>query len=549
MRYLMKNLIPLVLIILTTTCAFSATIAVVPYRVDQPLEKITGKDYSRLLSLGILLMKNIEVSSPEEVEIAMQQTGVKPEGRISGEDLHALGLKCRADYVLIGTIRKTGGIYQFENVLFSVKSNSVLSRNSNRAKDLYSIVHQEIRDTLINFSEKKTGSSPKGSADIAFVTDMSYAMSGEWPHVREAITDLSASLISRYGIDSRIYIIPYSDKRSFESATIHQNSIKELRERLNSLNPSGTADTKNFLSGLNYALVNIKWRRDALKHIIIINNSKTDSLFLAEKYSADAKRRDIRIHTISGGRTGAEFSDAERLAELTGGLNYSISYHQRVHDRNGGKHEIYMQRGRVFHSLADYTNWRDGILAASGKNPKYVKTPSSMDEIFQPKVNPWPEKLVQVFSDGTGIEVMEKNPVQSNIGNILDSMRGNFFKVSHESFSGKALVSDGRLSMWVKVKDPEVMRRFEMNSEKGFFIKCGFNIRTASNEAYGVDLTPVTAEITSDYITNFVRTSLTDIVKNKDYYTSKGIGKPPIWFVDVKIENTERYDLKPDVRD
>jgi hypothetical protein len=545
----MKRLILLVLVILTATCAFSATIAVVPYRVDQPLEKITGKDYSKLLSLGILLMKNIEVSSPEEVEIAMQQTGVKPEGTISGEDLYTIGLKCRADYVLIGTIRKTQGVYQFENVLFSVKGNSVLSRNSNKARDLYSIVHQEIRDTLINFNEKKNSVSSKGAADIAFITDMSYAMSTEWAQVREEMLNFSASLISRYGIDTRIYIIPYSDKRSFESATVHQNTIKELRERLNSLNPSGTSDTKTLIAGLNYALVNIKWRRDALKNIIIINNSKTDSLFLAEKYSSDAKRRDIRIHTISGGRNGAEFSDAERLAELSGGSNFSISYHQRVHDRNGGKHEIYMQRGRVFHSLADYPGWRNGVLVATGKNPKYVKTPSSLDEIFQQKVNPWPEKLVQVFSDGTGIEVMEKNPVQSNIGEILDSMRGNFFKASQESFSGKALITDGRLSMWVKVKDPNVMQRLEMNSEKGFFIKCGFNIRTASNEAYGVDLTPVAADITSDYITDFVRTSLTDIVKNKEYYTTKGIGKPPIWFVDVKIENTERYDLKPDVRD
>lgn len=545
----MKKLIFLVLILFTVTCGFSATIAVVPYRVDQPLEKISGRDYSKLLSLGILLMKNIEVSSPEEVEIAMNQTGVKPEGTISGEDLHAIGLKCRADYVLIGTIRKTQGLYQFENVFFSVKGNSILSRNSNKARDLYSIVHQEIQDTLVNFSEKKAGPSSKGAADIAFITDMSYAMSTEWAQAGEGIIDFSAAMISRYGIDTRIYLIPYSDKRSFESATVHHNSIRELRERVNSLNPSGTADTKTLISGLNYALVNIKWRRDALKHIILINNSKTDSLFLAEKYSAEAKRREIRIHTISGGRTGSEFTDLERLADLTGGLNYSISYHQRIHDRNGGKHEIFMQRGRVFHSMGDYPGWRDGILSSSGKNPKYVKTPASLDEIFQSKVTPWPEKLVQVFSGSTGIDVMEKNPVQSNIGNILDSIRGNSFKASQESFSGKALISDGRLSMWVKVKDPKVMQRLEMNAEKGFFIKCGFTIRTAPNEAYGVDLTPVTADITSDYITDFVRTSLTDIIKNPGYYTSKGIAKPPIWFIDVKIENTGRYDLKPDVRD
>lgn len=544
----MKKLIFLIMILLTSATAFSATIAVVPYRVDPPLEKITGKDYSRLVSLGIILMKNIEVVSPEEVEIAMQQTGVKPEGTISAEDLQAMGLKCRADYVLIGTIRKTGGMYQFENVLFSVKGNSVLSRNSNKAKDLYSIVHQEIRDTLISISEKKAASS-KGTADIAFVTDMSYSMSTEWGEVRNAIIDFSSALISRYGIDTRVYIIPCSDKRSFESVTVHQNSIRDLKERLNSLAPSGTTDTKTLIASLNYALGNIKWRRDASKQIIIINNSKTESLFLAEKYSSDAKRRDIRVHSISGGRRGSDFSDAERLSELTGGLNYSISYHQRVHDPSGGKHEIYMQRGRVFHSLGEYTAWRDGILASKGKNPKYVRTPSSLDEIYQNRVSPWPEKLAEVFSLGTGIRVMEKNPVQSNIGDILDSMRDNFFKTANGSFSGKALISDGRLSMWVKVKDPAVMRRLEENAEKGFFIRCGFNIRTSQSEAYGVDLTPVTTEISSDYITDFVRTSLTDIVKNRDYYTSKGIGKPPIWFVDVKIENTERYDLKPDVRE
>lgn len=544
----MKKIVLLVLILITYIRAYSATIAVVPYRVDPPLEKIKGGDYSRLVSLGILLLKDIDVVSPAEVDIAMQQLGVKAEGTITGEDLLGIGLKCRADYVLIGTIRKTGGMYQFENVLFSVKGNKVLSRNSNKAKDLYSSIHQEIRDTLITTGDRKTSVS-KGSADIAFVADMSYAMATEWSDARDAIIEFSSAMISRYGIDTRIYFIPYSDKRSFESVTVHQNSIKELRERLNALNPSGTADTKILITAINHALGNIKWRSDALKQIIIINNSKTESLFLAEKYASDARRRDIKIHTISGGRSGADYSDAERLAELTNGMNYSISYHQRVHDPAGNRHEIYMQRGRVFHSLADYTGWREGVLISKGKNPKYVKTPASLDEIFQNKVHQWPEKLVQAFSEGTGIQVMEKNPVQSNIGDILESLRATAFRTAKENFSGKALISDGSLSMWVKVKDPRVMQKLQENSEKGLFIKCGFNVKTASSEAYGVELTPVIAGITSDYITDFVKTNLTDIVKNKEYYTSKGLGKPPVWFVEVKIENTERYDLRPDVRD
>ena len=45
-----------------------------------------------------------------------------------------------------------------------------------------------------------------------------------------------------------------------------------------------------------------------------------------------------------------------------------------------------------------------------------------------------------------------------------------------------------------------------------------------------------------------VRT-LTDIVKNQEFFITKGLGSPPVWFVEVRIENVERYDRKVDVRD
>ncbi|HPJ34420.1 MAG TPA: VWA domain-containing protein [Spirochaetota bacterium] len=544
----MKKIIPVILILLTSISAYSASIAVVPYRIDPPLENLTGKDYSRLLSLAMLLMKDADVISPEEVEIAMQQTGVKPENPVSGEDLHAIGLKCRADYVLIGTIGKTKGVYRFKNVLFSVRENSVLSRSSNTGENLYSVLHREIKDTFVNFKDKKTGSST-GSADVAFITDMSYSVSAEWDDIRQAIASFSSSLISRYGLDTRIYIIPFSDKRSYESVTVHENSISGLRKRLNSLRPSGNSSIKSLTSMLNYSLSSIKWRRDASKQIIIINNSGLNGIFLAEKYSSAAKRRGIRIHTVSGGRVSSDYSDAERLAGLTGGTNSSISYHQRVHDQNGKKHEIYLQRGRVFHSMTGYNSWRAGVLSSKSSNPKYVIPPSSLDEIYQDKISTWPEKMVKIFSEGTGIQVMEKNPVQSNIEEIFDSMRESLFRSAGEKFYGKALISDGRLSMWVKIRDARLMNRFAEYAGRGYYLKCGFNVRKSSSEAYGVELIPVTADITSDYITDFVKTTLTDIVKNSNYYISKGIGTPPLWFAEIKVDNIESYEPKRDVRD
>jgi len=162
---------------------------------------------------------------------------------------------------------------------------------------------------------------------------------------------------------------------------MHQNSVKELRQRLNDIKPSGSAKTEVVLKFLTYALENIKWRGDASKDIIIINNSIIDKIFLSEQYASKAKARNIRINIISGGRVTGDFSDLDRLADLTGGFNESISYHQRVHDPKGEKYELYLQRGRVFMTLGDYPLWRDGILTSKSKDPRYVKRPEAFEEL------------------------------------------------------------------------------------------------------------------------------------------------------------------------
>jgi len=543
----MKIILVFTVFILSVSQAF-ASIAVIPYRDNAYDSRISGKEYARMLSLGILLMKDTDVLSPEEAEIGMKQLGINPEKSVDADDLNAFGIKYNLTYILLGSISKKNGEFSFDNVLYSVRDKKVVSRNNNSSRDIYRLVQLEVKDTLINFGKKKAVTG-KTQADIVFLIDTSYNISDEWGDVRNSISGFSSALISRLNIDTRVYLVPYSDRKSYESVTMHQNSIKELNETLAKLQPGGGSSLEKFTTLLNHSLKNIKWRNAASKEIYIINNSKLDGMFVPERYAVEANKKGIHINVISIGRITNEYTDMERLSSLTKGKNFSISYHQRVFDKSGTRHDLYLQRGRIFHSTAAYNEWRKGILSSAGKNPKYVKPPESLDEVFHTKTQLTPDKLIQTFSEYTGTVIMQKEALQNNLEELVSSMQGSLSKSSGTAYHGRALISDGKVSFWVKVKDSKIMDIFDRQARNGFYVKTGFNIKKSDGDAYGIELIPVTADITSDYIPDLAKTTLTDIVKNQEFFITKGLGSPPVWFVDVKIDNVERYDQKVDVRD
>ena len=543
----MKKILFFITLVFSVSQAF-ASIAILPYR-DQAFDsRISGKEYARLVSLGILLMKDTDVLSPEEADIGMKQLGINPEKSVDAEDLNAFGVKYNLKYILLGSISKSKGEFAFDNVLYSVRDRKILSRNHNSSRDIYKLVQLEIKETLINFSAKKAVTG-KTQADIVFLLDSSYGMSDEWNDVKSSISEFSTTLIGRLNVDTNIYLAPYSDRRSYETLTMHQNSIKELNETLSKLQPGGGINLEKFSSLLNYTIKNIKWRSGASKDIYIINNSRLGGMFFPERFSVEAKKKGIHINVISSGRIAGEYIDIERLSGLTQGKNFSVSYHQRVFDKAGTRHDIYLQRGRIFHSIAAYHEWEKGILASDYKNPKYVKPPESLDEVFHTKQLLTPDKLIQTFSEYTGIMIMQKEPLQNNIGYIVSSLQSELSKKSGTLYNGRVLISDGKISFWVKVKNQKIMDVFERQATNGVFLKTGFIIRKPDSDAYGIELLPVTVDISSEYIPPLAKTTLTDIVKNQEFFITKGLGSPPVWFVEVKIENIERYDQKIDVRD
>ena len=543
----MKKLL-FILIFISITHASFARMAVMPYRAELLPGDISGNEYARLVTLTILLMKDTDVLSPEEAEIGMKQIGIKPEGAITEEDLYNFGIKYKLDFILIGTITKKKGLYYFDNVYYSVRNRSIVSRNSNSAADVFKLARQEVKETLFSIGSKEAVKNQK-QVDVAFVIDLSYNIFDEWETVKDAINTMNSSLVGKYGMDTRIFIVPFSDRKDQEYASTHNNSVKGVKEKLNSLNPAGSPDMKKFTSVLNYTISSLKWRSDSVKEIIIITNSTLSGIVMSEIYAAAAKKKKIRITVISCGRVSGEFGDIERLPDLTGGSTYSVSYHQTVHDAKGDKHELYLQRGRVFHSMALLRSWRSGVLISRNKNPKYVEVPGTLEEIYLAKADVQPGKMAAVFSDKGNVKLIEKDRLQNNMGDILETIESSFAKGKASSNYGKALVSDGRISLWVRVSDPKIMEEFARNDSRGFYTRTGFIVRESKSEAYGVELVPVIAGITADFIPDRCRTTLSEIIKNPDYYSSTGAGFPPVWFVEVKIENTENYEGKKDVRD
>ena len=91
---------------------------------------------------------------------------------------------------------------------------------------------------------------------------------------------------------------------------------------------------------------------------------------------------------------------------------------------------------------------------------------------------------------------------------------------------------------------------FENRLSSGFYFPLGFSLRKKQNEPYGISLNPniLITNISSDYIPDMIKTDLKALIKKPDYYIGNGIFKPPIWFVNVKVERIKRERGIRDIR-
>ncbi|MBN1531595.1 MAG: VWA domain-containing protein [Spirochaetes bacterium] len=546
-------ILPLIAV-LAAANVLRAETAILPYRVENPSELLTaeqGAEYARLLSLAAVVAKReLVIASPGLLEGDMRSLGIDPASVITADDLSRLGRRGRYDYIILGTLTRVKKSYRSESVLFSTAERRVCGNFRVSARSLFKLAEAEMKEAFVQYRDRKAAREAS-TLDLAFVVDMSYAMSGDWGSVRRAVYGLSSRAVDTLGIDSRIYFIPYSKKVAAQSGFAVHNSLNQLRKKLAAVNPAGASG--GFDRALEYAVKNIAWRQGAKKMIIVIAASGFPDSRVAAQYGVRAGKRGIAVHGISGGGMRDDRDTVlERLADASGGVNLGVAYHQRVYDKDGGAVELYMEGGRLFRSDLYVKSWRDGILA-SGRQRRNRRAGDRFEEIFLEKrgIAPDPHNMPDLYTRVTFNPVLNAGKLYNNIDAVLlraaeRSLRGG---AGSAGPLGKVLITDGAISFWSPVADAGEMRFYRQKKGYPFPFPLGIVIRKNPADTYGISFIPTVRGITSDFVPALVKTTLSDVVQRKQYHMNEGLFFPPVWFIDARVEEVEQTGGMGDVRE
>ena len=211
-----------------------------------------------------------------------------------------------------------------------------------------------------------------------------------------------------------------------------------------------------------------------------------------------------------------------------------------------------MENGRLFKSRVPDGEWEKGLFETTGSGRHYGKPKSFADEVFYEgkKFSVTPYTLPQGYTQITMERIINQEEWESNIGRLVPavSKKGSGRRTAGRTLSGKALVSDGRISLWIMVHDDDFMNYFLDKQKTGHVSPIGVIVKKDPGSAYGITLVPAVKELTADYIPRCLATGLGDIVKRSEYYSTRGLMYPPVWFVNVKIDNAEKIRGSKDIR-
>jgi hypothetical protein len=145
--------------------------------------------------------------------------------------------------------------------------------------------------------------------------------------------------------------------------------------------------------------------------------------------------------------------------------------------------------------------------------------------------------------------IINKENIDDNIEPLLNSFIDTGGKRKEAAgIIGKALVSDGKISFWIYSNNTACMTFLENSKKSGFYVTLGVSVKKDPSAAYGVTLIPLITQLGSRYVPEILKAGLSDIIKQSEYYTTRGLFYPPVWFVSVKIDTTERLHGGKDIR-
>lgn len=539
----MKKIV-ILLIVLHAKILFSQ-IAVLPYKQFSMDKALENTDYSALMATAVILTKDIPVLTTHEAQSSLRMLGVNSETSLTKENLRLIGIKNNLNYILTGSVSSTRRGYYSKSLLYSVQNNEIISRKTVFGKSLVELAEKEAKVSLTMVKDKKYARR-KRHVDVLFLIDMSYNNRIHWDDIKRSIKGFSGNLFQRGLVSSRIYIVPYSARSSYENVLYSEDSIMKIDRGLDRMNPSGRGDAENFAKMLNYSMNSVKWRRDSLKRLFIINNTEVKKYFLAESISAIARRKNIKINTLTGFRDTGEGGVLKRLSEMTGGRNSEIVYRQVLYDREGKSHNGYMTGGRLFYSFSKYEAWRD--MARKLKESKLYRKNFLPEEVFSTSRFTNPERIEEYIAKTNNITVINKSKIETSVVRTVESELGKLFGSGQDRAVAKALVTDGKINLWVKINNREVLNSFQRSMDKGFYISTAFNVLKNKGEAYGIELVPVNTSVPFSMVPDVIKLKIKDVIGRSKYYTTNGIGEIPTWFINVKVQEIRFTGRQGDVR-
>lgn len=547
-----------VVIIFCCSAAPAAEIAVIPYKIENyssDFPESAGGEYARLLSVSAMVLKDdVEITSPRQVALDLERWKLSPQDVITKDDLDTMGKTLQIDYFLLGNLARGGGRYRSDSVLYSVRDRRVVARARVTDHELIGLAQKEIKEALRSFRSKtfKDTGAGGGSMDLVLLLDLSYRINRDWQPVKNAVIGLASHLIDSLRMDTRVYLVPFSDRITYATSSVSVNSIMAVRNDLENLKPAGGAGKDDFSKSLRHAVTGVRWRAGARKAIVVISNTPVAS-GTADRLGVMARNKGIIISTVSlGMMSGDQSQELERLALATGGSRSHAAYHQKIFDHAGEAIELYMENGRLFRSRFHEKDWKRGLFLKEGTRRRQGKPRSFLDELFisEKKGDPTPYELPQAYSRLTREQIINQEPLENNVDRLVKrGMTGGTVRKGTAIVSaGKALISDGKVSFWVSAPSENFIAYFIDRQDAGLVFPLGVMVKKDAGSAYGVSLVPVIKGIGSEYLPQCLRASLSDIVRRGEYYSTNGLSFPPVWFVDVKVENSQRSRGGSDIR-
>lgn len=530
-----------------------AEVAVLPYRVENPSQNFasdSGRQYAKLLSVALSLSTRLEVTSQRDILADMTRFGLNPDRTISADDLMSFSGNKGIDYILTGKLSKAGDKYISESILFSVKEKRTVQRAKITASSLFELTEKDVHE-FFSMYEKAVPKYIDNVVDIAFLIDCSFAVSKEWPSIKEGIIALAESLTQRGRTSLRIYLIPFSQNHGFDKASVADNSIVRLKENLNRLRPAAAHSDASFVRGLEYAVKSILWRKDANRKIILITNSKLSTGSFPQQYAIMAQKAGIAVDSIMLGRLNHESAEIPTvLASGTGGAVNYATYHQRVFNTDGQGRELFFERGRLLYSTYPLPSWRQGVLTANRFNSAAAAPREGLEEIHSDKIIADPYNLPSAYNNSAEERIINPGQLENNISFVIKESAAKLTNpTSDNTIAGKITVSDGNASIIIDVSKAEDMAFFEQKNRTREFFNIGVTISPDKGNQYDIRLLAVSRNLNTEDIPSLINVTIKDLVQKKESYMRNGLLSPPVWFIRVQVQQVRAYSETNDIRD